>query len=119
MLLSLKLSSLISLDNLFGKWKLIGNYSFTNSNILDIDLTNFITVGKPHLLSLTHNGYNNHNFLFFLSGHINSSYPVAQLIGYINGTFSISIKAIEKNIIRITIDQTRSYGCSISILTIG
>ena len=94
----------------FHCFSIIKNFSY---------LTNFITVGKPHLLSLTHNGYNNHNFLFFLSGHINSSYPVAQLIGYINGTFSISIKAIEKNIIRITIDQTRTYVCLISILTIG
>lgn len=95
----------IKLDNLSGKWKKIGKLWFGDNNIQRLDIGDNIVHEKVYLLILKHNGWNNQNSLFYISG-VHQGYEVGYPLFKI---FDTKIKAIDSKTIEISIDRIRNY----------
>ena len=87
----------------------MGWFNFENQNYVDLDFTGKVEGTRMYLLSMTHNGHNNNNLLFLLSGFINKGFQCIKKINGLNFDFVSEATAIDRNIIRITLDQTRYY----------
>lgn len=87
----------------------ISFFSFDNSATFELDLTDKIFPDKSYLLSMVHNGWNNHTTLYFISCFVNPEFPSIKEISALGDRLIENISVPRKNVILFDCGSIRNY----------